>query len=131
MHLRSIIFSVIVSAIFAICIIALWTLGSLYFDRQAKAYAAISYRITRLEQSNARAMAALCQEANLRGRQPQQLSFDECIRYFDTTLKDMYVQPTATALEREDSRPGLDILRTPSPTPCDPHVSLCTRVSVR
>lgn len=131
MHLRTMVFAISIALFFAVSLFALWVLGSMYLDRQAKAYASISYRVAMLERSNARAMAALCQEANLRSRQVQRLSFDECIRYFDTTLKDMYLEPTPTNTEREVSRPGLDILKTPSPTPCDPHVSLCTRSITR
>jgi len=69
--------------------------------------------------------AAICNEINMRSRTPQQLSMSQCNEYMHNIAQDLAMRPTPTALERDTSRLPLGF----QPTPCDPHVSLCTRIS--
>jgi hypothetical protein len=69
--------------------------------------------------------AAICNEINMRSRTPRQLSMSQCTEYMQNIAQDLAAQPTPTALERDTSRLPLGF----EPTPCDPHVSLCTRIN--
>lgn len=69
--------------------------------------------------------AAICNEINMRSRTPRQLSMSQCTEYMQNIAQDLAAQPTPTALERDTSRLPLGF----EPTPCDPHVSLCTRTN--
>jgi len=69
-------------------------------------------------------LAGFCNETNQRSRKPQELSLDQCREYAKGTLNTYSKVPTPTALERDTTRRGLGV---PEPTPCDPHVALCTK----
>ena len=69
--------------------------------------------------------AAICNQINMQSRTPRQLSMSQCTEYMQNIAKDLAAQPTPTALERDTSRLPLGF----EPTPCDPHVSLCTRIN--
>lgn len=102
-----------------------------YLFTMYQSFEQMQTRIDHLEKMNAILLSASCQDINMHSRQPQQLSYDECMRYFNEVFFDMHKMPTATPLERQTSRPGLSIIQTPSPTPCDPHTTLCTRIPRR
>lgn len=91
----------------------------------------VEQKLALLENRQAIVLSAVCQNINMQSSKPQQLSYEECLRYFYETFSMMKKMNTPTPFEKETSRPGLEYMLTPSPTPCDPHVSLCFKQSGR
>jgi hypothetical protein len=114
---------VAVGTTIALLLLGVWVGMEVVRDWNAKVNA-LAARLKVVQQENEETRMLVCHESNLRSSRPQQLSREECTRFVRTIALEMTAMPTPTALELNTTRPGLG---RATPTPCDPHYSLCLR----
>lgn len=117
--------------LFIIIIILVLVLAGIYCSATNDRIRSLNERVTILEKSSSaqqvrylELLSGFCNDTNQRSRKPQELSLDQCREYAKATFDTYSKVPTPTALERDTTRRGLVL---PEPTPCDPHVALCTK----
>ena len=111
--------------------IIILVLAGIYCSATNDRIRSLNERVTILEKGSSaqqvrylELLAGFCNDTNQRSRKPQELSLDQCREYAKATFDAYSKVPTPTARERETTRRGLVL---PEPTPCDPHVALCTK----